>query len=189
MRALIIVDVQNDFCEGGSLPVAGGGEVARAITAYLGSAEYDHIVVTRDYHIDPGGHFSDHPDFTDTWPPHCVVGTDGAQFHPDLDTARAEVVFSKGQRAAAYSGFEGTDDDGTTLANWLRLRGVTDVEIAGMTTDHCVRATGVDATREGFSTKVLLSMTAGVKPETTGRALAQLRNAGVVLDGNPILRA
>jgi nicotinamidase/pyrazinamidase len=189
VRALIICDVQNDFCEGGSLPVAGGDEVARAITSYLGSAEYDHVVATRDYHIDPGAHFSDRPDYVDTWPPHCVVGTDGAEFHPGLDIDRAEAVFSKGQHAAAYSGFEGTHDDGTPLAEWLRQRGVTDVDLAGLTTDHCVRASGVDAAREGFSTRVLLSMTAGVKPETTGRALAQLRNAGVVLDGNPIIRA
>ena len=191
VRGLIIVDVQNDFCEGGSLAVAGGDEVARAISAYLAdhAAEYDHVVATRDYHVDPGAHFSDRPDFVDSWPAHCVVGTPGADFHPDLDIGRAEAVFSKGQHAAAYSGFEGSDPDGTSLADWLRQHGVTDVDIAGIATDHCVRATGVDAAREGFSTRVLLSMTAGVAAETTGRALGQLRTAGVVLEGNPILRA
>lgn len=189
VRALIIVDVQNDFCEGGSLAVAGGADVARAITAYLagGSGRYDHVVATRDYHIDPGVHFSDHPDFVDTWPPHCVVGTPGADFHPGLDAGQAEAVFSKGQHGAAYSGFEGADDEGTPLADWLRRHDVTDVDIAGIATDHCVRATGVDAAREGFSTRVLLSMTAAVAAETMGRALGQLRAAGVELQGNPTL--
>ena len=191
VRGLIIVDVQNDFCEGGSLAVAGGADVARAISAYLAdhTDEYDHVVATRDYHIDPGAHFSGHPDFVDSWPAHCVVGTSGADFHPDLDIEGAEAVFSKGQHAAAYSGFEGSDADGTSLADWLREHDVTDVDIAGIATDHCVRATGVDAARHGFRTRVLLGMTAGVAAGTTGRALAQLRTAGVELDGNPILRA
>ena len=115
MRALIIVDVQNDFCEGGSLAVAGGAAVARAISDHLaaGSPGYGHVVATKDYHVDPGSHFSDHPDYAASWPPHCVAGTPGADFHPDLDTGAIEAVFRKGAHAAAYSGFEGRDDDGT----------------------------------------------------------------------------
>ena len=122
MRALIIVDTQNDFCEGGSLAVAGGGDVARAISAYVTAqaAEYDHVVATRDYHVDPGGHFSSNPDYVDSWPPHCVAATAGASFHPDLDITRIEAVFSKGAYTAAYSGFEGADAQGTPLADWLR---------------------------------------------------------------------
>ena len=111
VRALIIVDVQNDFCEGGSLAVAGGAAVARGISSLLASAghDYAHVVATKDYHIDPGSHFSDHPDYARSWPPHCVAGTNGAEFHPDLDTADVEAVVRKGAHAAAYSGFEGAD--------------------------------------------------------------------------------
>jgi nicotinamidase/pyrazinamidase len=184
MRALIVVDVQNDFCEGGSLAVAGGAAVAAAISAYLAAegGSYAHVVASRDRHIDPGDHFSDHPDFARSWPPHCVAGTPGAEFHPDLDTGRIEAVFSKGAHAAAYSGFEGTDEAGTPLAAWLRERGVDALDVTGIATDYCVRATALDAAREGFATRVLLPLTAGVAPATTGAALADLRNAGVVLD-------
>jgi nicotinamidase/pyrazinamidase len=184
MRALIVVDVQNDFCEGGSLAVAGGSAVAAAISAYLAAegGSYAHVVASRDYHIDPGDHFSDHPDFAGTWPPHCVAGTPGAEFHPGLDTSRIEAVFSKGAHAAAYSGFEGTDEAGTPLAGWLRERGVDALDVTGIATDYCVRATALDAAREGFATRVLLPLTAGVDPVTTGEALAAMRAAGIVLD-------
>ena len=189
MRALIVVDVQNDFCEGGSLAVAGGGAVAAAISEYLAAAggSYAHMVASRDYHIDPGGHFSDHPDFAGSWPPHCVVGTPGARFHPSLDTGPLEVVFSKGAHAAAYSAFEGADDAGTPLADWLRQRGVDALDVAGIATDYCVRATALDAAREGFATRVLLGLTAGVDPVTTEEALAALREAGAELTGSPTL--
>jgi nicotinamidase/pyrazinamidase len=187
MRALIIVDVQNDFCEGGSLAVTGGSAVATAISAYLaaGGGGYAHVVASRDYHIDPGDHFSDHPDFARSWPPHCVAGTPGAEFHPGLDTGPIEAVFSKGAHAAAYSGFEGTDEAGTPLAAWLRERGVDELDVTGIATDYCVRATALDAAREGFATRVLLPLTAGVDPVTTAEALAALRDAGVALDGSP----
>ena len=119
--AVIVVDVQNDFCEGGSLAVAGGADVARMVTERLGAGGYDHAVATRDHHIDPGAHFSDHPDFVDSWPPHCRVGTAGVELHPELDTSRVEAVFDKGEFRAAYSGFEATSD-GVALAEWLRHR-------------------------------------------------------------------
>ncbi|MEU5843886.1 isochorismatase family protein [Rhodococcus sp. NPDC047139] len=183
MRALLVVDVQNDFCEGGSLAVTGGAAVAAAITRLLRSSggDYAHIVATRDHHIDPGAHFSDAPDFVDSWPPHCRVGTPGADFHPDLATDRFEAVFSKGAYAAAYSGFEGTDADATALAAWLRERAVTDVDVVGIATDHCVRATALDAVTEGFRARVLLPYTAGVSEATTRAALDRLREAGVAL--------
>ena len=183
MRALVIVDVQNDFCEGGSLAVTGGGAVARAISARLASPGHgwQHVVATRDYHIDPGPHFSAHPDFAGTWPPHCQVGTPGADFHPDLDISRVEQVFSKGAHAAAYSGFE----DGTALADWLRAAGVTAVDVAGIATDYCVRATAADAVRAGFPARVLLGLTAGVDPTTTQAALTELSALGVELDDSP----
>src|SRR6516164_1988514 len=187
MRALVVVDVQNDFCEGGSLAVAGGSAVAAAISAYLAASGdgYAHVVASRDYHIDPGDHFSDRPDFAGTWPPHCVVGTPGAEFHPDLDTSRVEAVFSKGAHTAAYSGFEGADEAGTPLAAWLRGRGVDALDVVGIATDYCVQATALDAAREGFATEVLLGMTAGVSPLTTQEALDALRAAGVALTGSP----
>ena len=139
MRALIIVDVQNDFCEGGSLAVAGGAAVARAISEdYLAEGhDYARVVATKDFHIDPGSHFSEHPDYAASWPPHCVAGTPGADFHPDLDTSAVEAVFRKGAHTAAYSGFEGFADDGTPLADWLRAHGVDEVDVASIATDYC----------------------------------------------------
>ena len=183
MRALVIVDVQNDFCEGGSLAVAGGAEVAAALSELLADPDrrkaYAHVVATLDYHIDPGHHFSDDPDYRDSWPPHCVVGTAGVEFHPAFDPAEVEAVFTKGRYTAAYSGFEGTDEDGTTLTDWLRQRGVDSIDIAGIATDYCVRATAADAVAAGFSTRVLLGLTAGVSPTTTAEAVAAMRAAGV----------
>jgi len=192
VRALIVVDVQNDFCEGGSLAVAGGSAVAEAISEFLAAAgqRYHHVVASRDYHIDPGGHFSEHPDFARSWPPHCVVGTPGARFHPRLDAGYLQAVFSKGARAAAYSAFESTDDQsGTPLAQWLRERGADALDVVGIATDYCVRATALDAAREGFTTNVLLGLTAGVDPVTTREALEALREAGVELTGAPAIAA
>ncbi|MET4642654.1 isochorismatase family protein [Streptomyces sp. NBC_01724] len=192
-RALIVVDVQNDFCEGGSLAVAGGADVAAAITDLIGEAQagYRHVVATRDHHVDPGDHFSEHPDFEHSWPAHCVAGTEGVGFHPNFAPAVAsgaiDAVFDKGAHAAAYSGFEGLDENGVGLARWLRDRGVTEVDVVGIATDHCVRATALDAVREGFTTHVLLDLTAGVAAATTGQALEELRGAGVELSGKPVV--
>jgi nicotinamidase/pyrazinamidase len=186
-RALIIVDVQNDFCEGGSLAVGGGAGVAAAISEALSAGTWDHVVATKDYHIDPGAHFSDHPDYLDSWPPHCVVGTGGADFHPDLATDRIEAVFHKGQHAAAYSGFEGRTEDGVRLDDWLRQRSVTDVDVVGIATDHCVRATALDAVAAGFATTVLLDLTAGVATGTTEAALQEFRTASVATTGSPVV--
>jgi len=197
-RALIVVDVQNDFCEGGSLPVGGGADVAFRISEVLREwqdatldprerAAYEYVVATRDHHIDPGDHFSDTPDFVHSWPPHCVAGTDGAAFHPNLDPQPFDAVFDKGEYAAAYSGFEGRSHEGVPLVDWLRGRDVTAVDLVGIATDHCVRATALDAARLGFATRVLLGMTAGVAPDTTRRALADLRTAGVALEGEPVV--
>jgi nicotinamidase/pyrazinamidase len=183
--ALVIVDVQNDFCEGGSLPVGGGAEVAAAITRHLSSSAYDHVVATRDYHLDPGAHFSASPDYERSWPVHCVVGTSGADFHPLLDTTSVEEVFSKGAHAAAYSGFEGYASDGTPLARWLASRDVNALDVVGIATDHCVRATALDAAANGFTVRVLLTLTAAVAPTTTDQALTDLEAAGITLLGTP----
>lgn len=186
-RALVVVDVQNDFCEGGSLAVEGGAAVALRISERLhreqaaaeADREYTVVVATRDHHIDPGSHFSAHPDFAESWPPHCVVGTEGAAFHPNLDPQPFDAVFLKGEHAAAYSGFEGKAADGRPLAQWLREHGVTDVDVCGLATDYCVRATVLDAQREGFRTRLLTDLVAGVAPATTEAALEAMQAAGV----------
>jgi nicotinamidase/pyrazinamidase len=187
--ALVIVDVQNDFCEGGSLAVGGGAAVARAISDYLAGpdrARYDHVVASQDFHVDPGEHFSANPDFYSSWPAHCVAETAGAEFHPDLDTSQIEEIFRKGRHAAAYSAFEGANSAGDTLSHWLTERGVTDVDVVGIATDYCVYATSADAARAGFTTAVLLSLTAGVDAHTTAAAIEKLREAGVTLTGTPL---
>lgn len=195
--ALIVVDVQNDFCEGGALPVGGGAELAYAISEILKQwqdaepehRDYDYVVATRDHHIDPGDHFSDHPDYVTSWPPHCRANSDGAAFHPNLDPQPFHAIFNKGEYSHGYSGFEGTAQDGSGLADWLRERGVTTLDLVGLATDHCVRATAMDAAHHGFTTRVLLDLTAGVSPQTTQQALHDLRGAGVELRGTPVLRA
>ncbi|WP_329117901.1 isochorismatase family protein [Streptomyces sp. NBC_01465] len=192
-RALIVVDVQNDFCENGSLAVAGGADVAAAITDLIGQSPacYRHVVATRDHHVDPGDHFSPNPDYVHSWPVHCVAGTEGVGFHPNFAPVVAsgaiDAVFDKGAYAAAYSGFEGLDENGQTLADWLRAREVTAVDVVGIATDHCVRATALDAVRAGFAAHVLLDLTAGVSEETTERALEEMRAAGVELSGKPVV--
>ena len=186
MRALIVADVQNDFCEGGSLAVTGGAALAGAITAYLANGpEYRHVVATQDFHIDPGDHFSDHPDYIDSWPPHCRADTVGAQFHPDLDVGRFEAIFRKGAFDAGYSGFSGRDERGTPLADWLRQHDVDQVDVVGIATDYCVHATAADAARAGFATRVLLGLTAGVAPDSTAKAIEDLRTLNVSLTGTP----
>ena len=188
-RALIVVDVQNDFCEGGSLAVHGGAEVAHRIGTLLHhwtqkdpkAPDYAVAVATRDHHVDPGSHFSKDPDFVDSWPAHCVVGTDGEAFHPNLDPQPFDAVFLKGEHQAAYSGFEGRTVDGAGLADWLRSHQVTDVDVCGIATDYCVRATALDAVANGFATRLLHDLCAGVAPDSTERALAEMKQAGVTL--------
>jgi len=188
-RALIVVDVQNDFCEGGSLPVAGGAAVAHEIGTLLrhwaaedpGAATYDVVVATKDHHVDPGAHFGSPPDYVDSWPAHCVVGTEGEAFHPNLDPEPFDEIFRKGEHAAAYSGFEGVAPDGSTLEAWLRGHGVTEADVCGLATDHCVRATALDAARAGFATTVLTGLCAGVAPDTTRSALEEMREEGITV--------
>lgn len=184
--ALVVVDVQNDFCEGGSLGVTGGAAVAESIAALLADARggYQYVVATRDHHIDPGAHFSDSPDFVDSWPPHCVVGTSGQDLHDALADVDFDAVFDKGSYEAAYSGFEGTiggTPDGAGLADWLREHQVTHVDVCGIATDYCVKATAADAAREGFATRVLVDLTAAVHPERVELTLELLAEQGVGL--------
>jgi nicotinamidase/pyrazinamidase len=188
-RALLVCDVQNDFCEGGSLPVAGGAEVAFEIGRLLRrwvekspeAPAYDVVVASKDHHIDPGDHWAREPDYRDSWPVHCKVGTDGEAFHPNLDPQPFDAIFLKGDHDAAYSAFEGRTTSGTALADWLREREVEEVDICGIATDFCVRASALDSVAAGFTTAVLVDLCAGVAPETTEAALADMRDAGVDL--------
>ena len=182
-RALIVVDVQPTFCEGGSLPVAGGNACAARIADYVAAHRnrYDLVVTTQDWHIEPGAHFSTSPDFVDTWPPHGVAGTTEAGLHPALADLHADVAVRKGQFAAAYSGFEGTTEDGTTLAEELASRGVTAVDVVGLAESHCVRDTALDAVRAGLSTRCLSDLTEPVSPDLGERARDAMARAGVGL--------
>jgi len=198
-RALIIVDVQIDFCEGGSLAVAGGAQVASDISEHLENQpeRYDFVVATQDWHVDPGSHFSDEPDYLDSWPAHCVAGTKGARLHPDLDTDPIDAYFRKGAYEAAYSGFEGVlapedevatgdleEDDAAeeelvTLDDWLRQNEVDEVVIVGLATDYCVRDTALDAAQAGYTTSVLLPLTAGINEERIDKTLAEFEDNGI----------
>lgn len=184
-RALFIVDVQNDFTEGGALGVEGGAAVAAGVTALLAAhaADYGTIFASRDWHDegnDNGGHFATdaEPDFVDSWPTHCVAGTAGADYHPAFDTAAVTFHIRKGQGKPAYSIFEGTGDNGETVAQLLTERGVTDIDIVGIATDYCVRASALDALEHGQHVRVLQDLVAGVAAASTLAALAELGHAG-----------
>ena len=202
-RALIIVDVQNDFCEGGSLAVTGGAAVAAAISDYLDARHqhFDHVVATQDWHIEPGSHFSDDPDMVDSWPPHCRAGTKGAELHPDLDSEYVQAYFRKGQFAAAYSGFEGVlapedevptgeqlpgvtaadPEDAIGLDDWLQSHDVEELVVVGIATDYCVRATALDAVQAGYAVTVIGKLTAGIA-EDLSSTYAELEENGVELE-------
>lgn len=214
MHALIIVDVQQDFCEGGSLAVEGGAETAALITEYINQCggQYHVIATTRDWHINPGPHFTETPDFENTWPVHCVAGTAGAELHENLDTESIEAEFLKGQYNDGYSGFDGvlgepdmirnlegtagpygataaaaaaTDANSITLDDWLREHDVERITVVGIATDHCVRATAIDASDAGYEVRVLTNLTAGVAEDSTESALEEMEDAGVMLSEWP----
>jgi len=185
MRALFLIDVQNDFTEGGALPVAGGAAAAARITEYLRAHQHDYDVVfaSRDWHDasgDNGGHFAigAEPDFVGTWPPHCVAGTEGANYHPALDTALIDIHVRKGQGLPAYSIFEGTADDGDTVPQKLDEFSVTDIDVVGIATDYCVRASALDALHAHRRVRVLTDLVAGVTPASSASALDELKDAG-----------
>ncbi|MFF7683863.1 isochorismatase family protein [Microbacterium sp. NPDC007973] len=185
-RALFIVDVQNDFTERGALGVQGGDEVAARISRYLGAHADDYAVVvaSRDWHHgddDNGGHFSATPDFVDTWPVHCVGGTYGADYDEVFDTERVTHHLKKGQGKPAYSLFEGVSDDGETAAQILESHGIRDIDIVGIATDYCVRASALDAVSAGRGVRVLTDLIAGVHPDSSAEALREIEAAGAVL--------
>jgi nicotinamidase/pyrazinamidase len=193
-RALFIIDVQNDFTEGGALGVDGGAAVAAGVTRLLQQhrGDYELVAASRDWHSgenDNGGHFAvdAEPDFVNTWPPHCVEGTPGAEYHPDFDTSEVDVHIRKGQGVPAYSIFEGTDDAGDSMSDVLAARGITDIDIVGIATDHCVRASALDAVEHGQHVRVFTDLVAGVAAESSANALAELGHAGVVIAESTVL--
>lgn len=187
--ALGVIDVENDFCEGGSLAVEGGAALAAGVNRWVRSdpRRWAARFATADRHS-PGlaGHFApdgDEPNYVDTWPAHCVAGTHGAELHANLlaDTSESElfdVLVEKGQTTAAYSGFEGTTPDRDLLVDWLRSRAIDGVELVGIATDHCVRATALDALAAGFAVRIVTDLCAGITPESTAAALQELAVAG-----------
>ena len=182
-RGLILVDVQPTFCEGGALPSPGANAVSERVARYVRErgSRYAAVVTTQDWHIDPGDHFSDDPDFVDTWPPHGIAGTPEAELHPALEGLQFDASVKKGQYAAAYSGFEGTDDGGRTLEKVLRDFAVTAVDVVGLVESHCVKETALDAQELGFATRVLTDLTVPVSPELGALARERMTEAGVEL--------
>lgn len=185
-RALLIVDVQNDFTEGGALAVAGGDAVASAVSAFLEAhaADYEVIIASRDWHDaagDNGGHFAAEPDYVDSWPVHCVAGTPGADYDPLLVTDAVTHHVRKGQGEPAYSMFEGVTDAGDTVGAVLTQAGVLSADVVGIATDHCVRASALDALAHGVRVRVFTDLIAGVAAETSTAALAELAHAGAEL--------
>ena len=182
--ALIVVDVQNDFCEGGSLAVVGGAQVAADVAELIASGGYSTVVATRDHHIDPGSHFSETPDFVDSWPRHCVVGTQGEELHAPLTDDMFSATFFKGEYEAAYSGFEGRTADGAGLADWLQAKGITAVDVCGIATDYCVRATALDARKAGLDVRVLDGLTAAVSADNVPGVHQEFAAAGIAVELN-----
>jgi nicotinamidase/pyrazinamidase len=184
-KALLVVDVQNDFCEGGSLAVSGGAAVAKKISDYLKSADYDLVVASRDWHDSDNnnaGHFADldaEPDYKNSWPIHCVANSDGANYHPNLELDWIQAHVYKGQGAHGYSAFEGVTEDGGTLADLLKQKGINQLDVVGIATDHCVLASALDAKKLGLAVRVISSLTAGVAPDSTERAIDSLIDNGV----------
>jgi nicotinamidase/pyrazinamidase len=184
-KALLVVDVQNDFCEGGSLAVAGGAAIASKISDYLKSSDYDLVIGSRDWH-DPdnnnSGHFADSgsdPDFTNSWPRHCVAGSYGANYHPNLSSELIQTHILKGQGAHGYSAFEGVTEGSESLAEVLKAHGIEQLDVVGIATDHCVLASALDANKLGLKVRVISSLTAGVSPESTEKAIDLLVDSGV----------
>lgn len=182
-HAIIVVDPQPDFFEGGSLPVPRATATSYRIATFLAEhrGRYVAVVVTQDWHVDPGDHWSDQPDFVTSWPVHCSAGSGGAAIHESLGDVEWTSVIHKGMHRAAYSGFEGESDAGVPLGEVLSRHGVTHVTVVGFATDHCVLATALDACDVGFTVNVPLDLCAGVDPETTDVAITRMRQRGVAV--------
>ena len=188
-KALFVIDVQVDFCEGGALACEGGAAVARKITDYVREhrAEYDYVIASRDWHTPNslnGGHFppeGTEPDFVNHWPLHCIAGTEGAEYHPNLDSSLIDIHIKKGQDAHGYSIFEGLSEQGEPIAELLERLGIVSVDVVGIATDYCVRASSLDALKHDLEVRVITSLTAGVAPQSIERAIDELVDAGATV--------
>ena len=185
-RALLIVDVQNDFTEGGALACAGGAATATAITDFVTvhADDYAIVIASRDWHnpdSDNGGHFASEPDWVDTWPAHCVAGTPGADYHPGIESSFIDEHILKGQGAPAYSAFEGINADGRGIREILAEHGISELDVVGIATDYCVRASALDAVASGLDVTVRANLCVGVGPAGSIAALGEMARAGVRL--------
>lgn len=189
-KALLVVDVQNDFCEGGSLAVIGGAAIATKISAFIKASDYDLVVASRDWHDadnNNSGHFANsgsEPDFKSSWPVHCVAETPGANYHPNLDSDSIQEHLYKGQGAHGYSAFEGITQQGGSLEELLKGKNISEVDVVGIATDHCVLASALDAKKLGFEVRVISTLTAGVSPKSTEKAIDLLVDSGVQVVAN-----
>lgn len=186
-KALLVIDVQNDFCEGGALACQGGAQVAASITSYLKASkgDYQHVIASRDWHTpnsENGGHFpaqGNQPDFVNTWPLHCIAGEPGSDYHPNLDSSLIDIHIKKGQDQHGYSIFEGVTESGESIQDLIQRLGISAVDVVGIATDYCVRASALDAKKFGLEVKVITSLTAGVSASSTEAAIDELVDAGV----------
>jgi nicotinamidase/pyrazinamidase len=186
-KAILIIDVQNDFCEGGALACQGGAQVAKNISEYLASNkhEYDFVIASRDWHnpnSENGGHFPAQgiePDFVTTWPLHCIAGEEGAEYHPNLDSSLIDIHIKKGQGEHGYSIFDGTTDQAESFVELLERLEIAAVDVVGIATDYCVRASSLDARKNGLEVRVITSLTAGVAASSTEAAIDEMVDAGV----------
>jgi nicotinamidase/pyrazinamidase len=184
-KALLLIDIQNDFCEGGALAVSGGAAVATKVSKYMAESSYDLVVASRDWHDadnNNSGHFAEpgtSPNYTNTWPIHCVANTPGAAYHPNLATDLIEVDIYKGQGQNGYSIFEGVTETGESFQQLLQARGISEVDVVGIATDHCVLASAMDSKKHGLKVRVISSLTAGVSATSTEAAIDQMVDNGI----------
>lgn len=188
-KALLVIDVQNDFCEGGALACEGGAAVSSKISSFIRDhkAQYDFVIASRDWHTpndSNDGHFPPagvQPDLVRTWPLHCIAGTSGAEYHTNLDQSLIDIHIKKGQSANGYSIFDGITDQGDSFEEVLQKHAITEVDVVGIATDYCVRASALDSAKHGLSVKVISSLTAGVSAESIERAIDEMVDAGVTV--------
>lgn len=188
-RALLVIDVQNDFCEGGALACEGGAAVAAKISSFIADHKesYDFVIASRDWHTpndSNDGHFPPagiEPDYVKTWPLHCIAGTQGAEYHPNLDISLIDAHIKKGQSANGYSIFDGVTEDGLTFTDFLESNAITEVDVVGIATDYCVRASALDSVRKGLQVRVISSLTAGVSPESIEKAIDEMVDSGIAV--------
>jgi nicotinamidase/pyrazinamidase len=186
-NALLVVDLQNDFLEGGSIPVPGGTQVAAQVSRHIRHfrSEYAFVVATRDVHEDPADHFSDKPDYITTWPKHGLIGSRGATLcTPIFNLVREkiiQVVVDKGRHAGAASAFEAQDVRGHMLVDVLREQRVDHIDICGLITEYCIRESALDARKHEFQVRVLVNLCGAASPDNAQRAFEDMKTAGCQL--------